>query len=155
MSQVLSNTSVKVFSAPKRGVGLPQISIGDAMDPRSPRSAAYALSVCQASRKREKNLNPACVQQASTWREEKIEKPHQKCTTLEPLPTATSSQRRALYNGHFSLSRRTVHTITPCSFCHVNILIQNTVQAFGVFYLYILFMIGLPSWDTASMNLAQ
>ena len=63
-------------------------------------------------------------------------------------------------NGHrfttaSSQQRRTVHTITPCSFCHVNILIQNIVQALGVFYLYILFMIELPSWDTVSMNLAQ
>ena len=33
--------------------------------------------------------------------------------------TATDSQRRALNNGHFILSRRTVHTITPCSFCQV------------------------------------
>ena len=69
--------------------------------------------------------------------------------------TATYSQRRALYSGHFILSRRKVHTITPCSFCHVNILIQNIVQTLGVFYLYILFMIGLPSWDTISTNLAQ
>ena len=82
-------------------------------------------------------------------------KNNQKCTAVEPPLTATSSQRRALYNGHFILSRRTVHTITPRSFCHVNILIQNIVQALGVFYLYILFMIGLPSWDTISMNLAQ
>ena len=34
--------------------------------------------------------------------------------------------------------------------------LQNIIQAFGVFYLYILFMFGLsPLWDTVSMNLAQ
>ena len=118
-------------------------------------STAYGLSVCQAWQKREKNHNAACVQQASTWREEKIiiKKKNQSKTHYSRTPlTATDSQRRALNNGHFILSRRTVRTITPCSFCHVNILIQNIVQALGVFYLYMLFMIGLPSWDTVSMN---
>ena len=41
-------------------------------------------------------------------------------------------------------------------FCQVNILIQNIIQAFYVFYLNILFMIGLLSlWETVSKNLAQ
>ena len=43
----------------------------------------------------------------------------------------------------------------PCSFCHVNILIQKIIQVFCVFYLYILDMTGLTLWDTVSMNLAQ
>ena len=93
--------------------------------------------------KREKNLNAACVRQASTWREEKIiiKKKKQSKTYYSRTPlTATDSQRRALNNGHSILSRRTVRTITPCSFCHVNILIQNIVQALGVFYLYILWL---------------
>ena len=39
---------------------------------------------------------------------------------------------------------------------HVNILIQNIIQAFCVFYLYLLFMIGLlPLRETVDMNLAQ
>ena len=106
-------------------------------------SAAYGLSVCQAWQKREKNLNAACVRQASTSREEKIiiKKKKQSKTYYSRTPlTATYSQRQALYNGHSILSRRTVRTITPCSFCHVNILIQNIVQALGVFYLYILWL---------------
>ena len=32
----------------------------------------------------------------------------------------------------------------PCSFCHVNILIQKLIQAFCVFYLYTFYTIGLP-----------
>ena len=32
----------------------------------------------------------------------------------------------------------------PCSFCHVDILIHDITQAFYVFYLYKLYMIGLP-----------
>ena len=37
-----------------------------------------------------------------------------------------------------------------------HILIQNVIQAFCVFYLYLLFMIGvLPLLKTVSMNLAQ
>ena len=121
-------------------------------------SAAYGLSVCQAWQKREKNLNAVCVRQASTWREKIIiiiKKKQSKTYYIRTPLTATDSQRRALNNGHSILSRRTVRTITPCSFCRVNILIQNIVQALGVFYLYMLFMIGLPPWDTVSRNLAQ
>ena len=37
----------------------------------------------------------------------------------------------------------------PCLFCHDNILIQNVIQAFCVFYLYTVHTIGLPRlWDT-------
>ena len=44
----------------------------------------------------------------------------------------------------------------PHSFCYyVNILIQNIIEAFDVFYLYAL-MIGLPwLWDTVRVNLRQ
>ena len=31
----------------------------------------------------------------------------------------------------------------PFSFCDINILFQNVIQAFWIFYLYLLFMIGL------------
>ena len=154
----------KSFFGPKTpGVGLSNFywrrgGGGELRTPCSLCSAAYGLSVCQAWQKREKNPNTACVRQASTWRKEKIiiKKKKQSKTYYSRTPlTATDSQRRALNNGLFILSRQTVHKITPCSFCHVNILIQNIVQALGVFYLCILFMIGLPSWDTVSRNLAQ
>ena len=42
----------------------------------------------------------------------------------------------------------------PCSFCHVNIFIQNLIQAFCVFYLYTFWTIGLPwLWDTCTVNM--
>ena len=41
----------------------------------------------------------------------------------------------------------------PCSFCHVNILIQKLIQAFCVFYLYTFYTNGLPwLWDTYSKH---
>ena len=120
-------------------------------------SAAYGLSVCQAWQKREKNLNAACVQQASTWREEKII--IKKKTIKNVLQsnsanghrfTTASSQQRPLY--FISADSPYNYSLLVLS---SYILIQNIVQALGVFYLYILFMIELPSWDTVSMNLAQ
>ena len=42
----------------------------------------------------------------------------------------------------------------PCSFCHVNIFIQNLIQAFCVFYVYTFYTIGLPwLWDTCTVNM--
>ena len=44
----------------------------------------------------------------------------------------------------------------PCLFCHISILIHDIIQASYAFYLYTVYMIGLPRlWDTVSMNLAQ
>ena len=40
----------------------------------------------------------------------------------------------------------------------INILIENIIQSFCMFYpvdMYILFMTGLPLWDTVSMKLVQ
>ena len=40
----------------------------------------------------------------------------------------------------------------PCWFCHVNILIQNIIQAFCVFHLYTFYTIGLPwLWNTCTV----
>ena len=53
-------------------------------------------------------------------------------------------------------SKHKLSTILIANVANLNILIQNIIQAFWVFYLYILFMIGLlPLRETVDMNLAQ
>ena len=53
-------------------------------------------------------------------------------------------------------SKHKLSTILIANVAKLNILIQNIIQAFWVFYLYILFMIGLlPLRETVDMNLAQ
>ena len=53
-------------------------------------------------------------------------------------------------------SKHKLSTILVANVANLNILIQNIIQAFWVFYLYILFMIGLlPLRETVDMNLAQ
>ena len=53
-------------------------------------------------------------------------------------------------------SKHKLSTILTANAANLNILIQNIIQAFWVFYLYILFMIGLlPLRETVDMNLAQ
>ena len=53
-------------------------------------------------------------------------------------------------------SKHKLSTILIANVANLNILIQNIIQAFWVFYLYILFMIGLLTLrETVDMNLAQ
>ena len=56
----------------------------------------------------------------------------------------------------YCFSKHKLSTILIANVANLNILIQNIIQAFWVFYLYILFMIGLlPLRETVDMNLAQ
>ena len=95
---------------------------GEATDPLLPLlRRLWSLSLPSMTKKRKEpqcSLRPASEHMKGG--ENNNLKKNQSKTYYSRTPlTATDSQRRALNNGHFILSQRTVHTITPCSFCQV------------------------------------
>ena len=97
---------------------------GGATDPLLPMlRRLWSLSLPSMTKKRKEPqccLRPASEHMKGGENNNNNNKQSKTYYSRTPL-TATDSQRRAINNGHFILSR----TITPCSFCHVNILIQN------------------------------
>ena len=63
---------------------------------------------------------------------------------------------RILILLHLHCCSKHKSTMLIANVANLSLLIQNIVQAFCVFYLYLLFMIGLlPLRETVDMNLAQ
>ena len=58
--------------------------------------------------------------------------------------------------GKHKLSTILIENVAKLArFATATLRIQNIIHISCVFYLYIIFIIGLPLWDIVSMNLAQ